>query len=169
MKHDLFKQEIIPIRDNLFLTAFRILENKDDAEDAVQEAMIRLWNLRDDLEKYDNRAALAMTITKNQCIDKIRSRGKTVSIEPDLYRRASSDNPYLRLERKNTEDVLKAIIEDLPALQKAIVTMKDVDGYELAEIAKITGSTPEAVRVNLSRARKKVREEFVRITTLETT
>jgi RNA polymerase sigma-70 factor, ECF subfamily len=165
MKHDLFRKEIIPVREKLFLTAFRILENKDDAEDAVQETMIRLWNLRDDLEKYDNRVALAMTITKNQCIDKIRSRGKTISIEPDLYRRASPDNPLLQLERKNTEDVLKAIIEDLPALQKAIITMKDIDGYELAEIAEITGSSPEAIRVNLSRARKKVREEYVRLTT----
>ena len=120
--------------------------------------MIRLWNLRDDLDKYDT-VALAMTITKNQCIDKIRSRGKTVSIEPDLYRRASPDNPYLRLERKNTEEVLKVIIEDLPALQKAIITMKDIEGYELAEIAEITGSSPEAIRVNLSRARKKVEKK----------
>lgn len=165
MKHDLFRKEIIPVREKLFLTAFRLLENKDDAEDAVQETMIRLWNLRDDLDKYDNRVALAMTITKNQCIDKIRSRGKTVSIEPDLYRRASPDNPYLRLERKNTEEVLKVIIEDLPALQKAIITMKDIEGYELAEIAEITGSSPEAIRVNLSRARKKVREEYIRLTT----
>lgn len=165
MKHDLFRKEIFPVREKLFLTAFRILENKDDAEDAVQETMIRLWNLRDDLDKYDNRVALAMTITKNQCIDKIRSRGKTVSIEPDLYRRAGPDNPCLQLERKNMEEVLKAIIEDLPTLQKAIITMKDIDGYELAEIAEITGSTPEAIRVNLSRARKKVREEYVRLTT----
>ncbi len=165
MKHDLFRKEIIPVREKLFLTAFRLLENKDDAEDAVQETMIRLWNLRDDLDKYDNRVALAMTITKNQCIDKIRSRGKTVSIELDLYRRASPDNPYLRLERKNTEEVLKVIIEDLPALQKAIITMKDIEGYELAEIAEITGSSPEAIRVNLSRARKKVREEYIRLTT----
>jgi RNA polymerase sigma-70 factor (ECF subfamily) len=165
MKHDLFKKEIIPVREKLFLTAFRLLENKDDAEDAVQETMIRLWNLRDELEKYDNRIALAMTITKNQCIDKIRSRGKTVSIETDLYRRASPDNPYLQLERKNTEDVLKAIIEDLPALQKAIITLKDIEGYELAEIAEITGSSNEAIRVNLSRARKKVREDYIRLTT----
>jgi len=155
----------LPVRDNLFLTACRILENRDDAEDAVQETMIRLWNLRDDLGKYDNLIALAMTITKNQCIDKIRSRAKTVSIEQDVYRRAGPDNPYLRLERKNTEEVVKAIIKDLPALQKAIITMKDIEGYELSEIAEITGGNVEAIRVNLSRARKKVREAFVRLTT----
>ncbi len=164
MKPDLFREEIVPVRDKLFLTACKLLENREDAEDAVQETMIRLWNLRDDLVKYDNRVALAMTITKNQCIDKIRSRGKTVSIEQDMYWRAGPDNPYLRLERKNTEDVLKAIIEGLPALQKAIITMKDIEGYELAEIAEITGSSVEAIRVNLSRARKKVREEYVRLT-----
>lgn len=165
MKTDLFKNEIMPIRDKLFMTAYRMLEDRDDAEDAVQETLIRLWNLRDNLEKYNSLTALAITVIKNHCIDKIRLRDRNEPIEDELYRRAGPDNPYLQLERKNSEEVLKAIIEGLPALQKAIIKMKDIEEYELSEIAEITGTNIEAVRVNLSRARKKVREEYIRITT----
>lgn len=155
----------MPIRDKLFKTAYRMLEDRDDAEDAVQETLIRLWNLRDNLEKYNSLTALAITVIKNHCIDKIRLRDRNEPIEDELYRRAGPDNPYLQLERKNSEEVLKAIIEGLPALQKAIIKMKDIEEYELSEIAEITGTNIEAVRVNLSRARKKVREEYIRITT----
>jgi RNA polymerase sigma-70 factor (ECF subfamily) len=165
MKTDLFKNEIMPIRDRLFMTAYRMLEDRDDAEDAVQETLIRLWNLRDNLEKYNSLTALAITVIKNHCIDKIRLRDRNEPIEEELYRRAGPDNPYLQLERKNSEEVLKAIIEGLPALQKAIIKMKDIEEYELSEIAEITGTNIEAVRVNLSRARKKVREEYLRLTT----
>ena len=165
MKTDLFKNEIMPIRDKLFMTAYRMLEDRDDAEDAVQETLIRLWNLRDNLEKYNSLTALAITVIKNHCIDKIRLRDRNEPIEDELYRRAGPDNPYLQLERKNSEEVLKAIIEGLPALQKAIIKMKDIEEYELSEIAEITGTNVEAVRVNLSRARKKVREEYLRLTT----
>lgn len=146
------------------MTAYRMLEDRDDAEDAVQETLIRLWNLRDNLEKYNSLTALAITVIKNHCIDKIRLRDRNEPIEDELYRRAGPDNPYLQLERKNSEEVLKAIIEGLPALQKAIIKMKDIEEYELSEIAEITGTNIEAVRVNLSRARKKVREEYIRIT-----
>lgn len=155
----------MPIRDKLFMTAYRMLEDRDDAEDAVQETLIRLWNLRDNLEKYNSLTALAITVIKNHCIDKIRLRDRNEPIEDELYRRAGPDNPYLQLERKNSEEVLKAIIEGLPALQKAIIKMKDIEEYELSEIAEITGTNVEAVRVNLSRARKKVREEYLRLTT----
>lgn len=155
----------MPIRDKLFMTAYRMLEDRDDAEDAVQETLIRLWNLRDNLEKYNSLTALEITVIKNHCIDKIRLRDRNEPIEDELYRRAGPDNPYLQLERKNSEEVLKAIIEGLPALQKAIIKMKDIEEYELSEIAEITGTNVEAVRVNLSRARKKVREEYLRLTT----
>jgi len=166
MKPEVFKTDILPLRDKLLVTAFKMLEDKQDAEDAVQEVFIKLWHLRDNLDKYDNVAAFATTVTKNLCIDKIRVRDRNVPLDDELFRRAGPDNPYLQLERKNTEEVLKAIIEGLPALQQAIIRMKDIEEYELNEIAEITGTGVEAVRVNLSRARKKVREEYIRLTTI---
>jgi len=158
-----FKQEVAPLRENLLHVAMKMLENDNDAEDMVQEVFLKLWYVRDTLHRYDNIPAFAVTMIKNLCIDRLRIRGREVALEYDSELRAAPDNPYLQLERMNTEQLLKKIINSLPPLQKAIITMKDIDEYEVEEIAEITGAQPEAVRVNLSRARKKVREEYIRL------
>jgi len=158
-----FKQEVAPIRENLLCTAKKMLENEDDAEDCVQEVFLKLWRLRDTLHQYNSIQALAVTMTKNLCIDRLRIHGREVALEQDNYMEVTQDNPYLQLERTNTEQILRKIIDSLPPLQKAIITMKDIDEYEVEEITEITGAQVESVRVNLSRARKKVREEYMRL------
>lgn len=164
MNAERFKAEVLPIRDKLFRTARRLLEDEADAEDALQEVFLKLWQMRDRLDQYDSLEAFAMTMTKNLCVDVIRKRGREGPIEDELYRRAGPDDPYLRLERKSNEELIRLIIDHLPTLQQAVLRMKDIEEYELEEIAALTGSTNEAIRVNLSRARKKVREEFIRLT-----
>ena len=158
-----FKQEVAPLRGNLLHVARKMLENENDAEDMVQEVFLKLWRLRDTLHQYDSIPAFAVTTIKNLCIDRLRVRDREVALEPDNYLRITEDNPYLQLERTNTEQLLKEIIDSLPPLQKAIIKMKDMEEYEVEEIAGIIGTQPEAVRVNLSRARKKVREMYVRL------
>ncbi|MCL1934100.1 MAG: sigma-70 family RNA polymerase sigma factor [Candidatus Azobacteroides sp.] len=158
-----FKQEVAPLRENLLHVARKMLENANDAEDLVQEVFLKLWYLRDTLYRYDSIPAFAVAMIKNLCIDRLRIRGREVTSDQDNDSGTAPDNPYLRLERLDTEQLLKKIIGSLPPLQKAIITMKDIDEYEVEEIAEITGTQPEAVRVNLSRARKKVREEYIRL------
>ena len=158
-----FKQEVVPLRENLLHVAKKMLENENDAEDLVQEVFMKLWRLRDTLHRYDSIPAFAVTMIKNLCIDRLRIRNRETALDAESNLRATPDDPYLQLERLNTEELLKKIINSLPPLQKAIITMKDIDEYEVEEIAGITGTQPEAVRVNLSRARKKVREEYMRL------
>ena len=164
MSQELFKAEILPIRQKLFFQAQRILENECDAEDAVQEVLLKLWHIREKLPDYDNVAAFATTVTKNHCLDRLKVLRRTDPLDESHHFRAAVDNPYLQMERKNTEVILQQIIDGLPPLQQAIIRMKDIDEYEVEEIAEITGTKPEAVRTNLSRARKKVREEYLKLT-----
>ena len=158
-----FKQEVVPLQKTLLYVARKMLENENDAADSVQEVFLKLWNLRNSLHRYDSIPALAVAMTKNLCIDCLRMRDREVALEQDIYLKTAQDNPHLQLERLSTEQLLKKIIDSLPALQKAIITMKDIDEYEVEEIAEITATRPEAIRVNLSRARKKVREEYIRL------
>ena len=164
MSQERYKAEILPIRDKLFRIAQKILQGDEDAEDAVQEVLLKLWHTRDSLGSYDNVAAFATTVIKNHCLDKLKLRKRTETLDDIHYRREAGDNPYLQLERINTEEILKKIIELLPPLQQTIIRMKDVEEYEVEEIAEITGTKPDAIRVNLSRARKKVREEYIKWT-----
>ena len=166
MSQERFKAEILPIRDKLFHIAHKILVEEEEAEDAVQEVLLKLWHTCDSLDKYDNAAAFATTVTKNHCLDRLKVKNRQDSLDETYEARAGDDNPYLQLERKNTEEIIRKIIEGLPQLQQAIITMKDMEEYEVEEIAEITGTKVEAVRVNLSRARKKVREEYIKWTTV---
>jgi RNA polymerase sigma-70 factor (ECF subfamily) len=165
MNPERFKAEVVPLRERLLGIALKMLEEEQDAEDAVQEAFLKLWHIRDSLDSYDSVPAFATTVTKNICVDRLRTRNRETSIEDDLYRRAGPDNPYLQLERKNNDEIIRTIISRLPPLQQAIIRMKDIEEYEVEQIAEITGTQIEAVRMNLSRARKKVREEFIKWTT----
>ena len=164
MNPERFKAEVVPLREKLFYIAWKMLEEEQDAEDAVQEVFLKLWHVRDSLDKYDSIPAFATTVTKNICVDKIRIRGRESSLDDEIYRQAGPDNPYLQLERKNSDEIIRFIIDRLPPLQQAIIRMKDIDEYEVEQIAEITGTQVEAVRMNLSRARKKVREEYLKWT-----
>lgn len=165
MSQERYKAEILPIREKLFHMAYKMLADREDAEDAVQEVLLKLWHTRDSLGSYDNVAAFATTVTKNHCLDRIKTKKRTDSLDEIHQYRESNDNPHLQLERKNTEDVLRWIIQQLPPLQQEIIRMKDMEEYEIDEIAEITGTRSDAIRVNLSRARKKVREEYIKWTT----
>jgi RNA polymerase sigma-70 factor (ECF subfamily) len=162
MKVERFKSDIIPLRQTLLLTALKYLQQEEDAEDVVQETLLRLWNIREQLDSVVNPGAFAMQITKNSCIDRLRTAKEKTEAD-DFYLGADRNTPYFYLEQNDSVSIVKGIIEQLPGLQKMIIRMRDVEGYELQEIAEITGTQVGAVTVNLSRARKKVREEFMRI------
>lgn len=161
MNPEQFKTEVLPLRSKLLGIARKMLDNEQDCEDAVQEALLKLWSLGS-VEHCDNLAAFATTVVKNLCIDKCRVQKKMLRIDDTSWQPTANEDPYQKLEQKNTTAILHWIIEQLPTLQKKILKMKDIEEYEVDEIAQITGSNAEAVRMNLSRARKKVREEYLK-------
>lgn len=157
-----FKITVIPFREKLLNYSLKLTEDRADAEDIVQEAFLKLWYMRDKLDSYRSVEALAMQVVKNLCIDLLRGR-KTNIDAGVLDFRSGSDNPELQMERKDAAQCVRLLIEALPSLQRTIIRMKDIEGYEIDEIAQITGTNTEAVRVNLSRARKKVRDGFLKL------
>ncbi|MDH6355401.1 RNA polymerase sigma factor (sigma-70 family) [Dysgonomonas sp. PH5-45] len=157
-----FKLVVMPLRDKMYNLARNILATNSDAEDAVQEAMLRLWSVRSQLLVHPNVQGFAIQTVKNICIDKLRSGRYNVPID-GLQIAESSETPHFRTELNDSVRLVKKIIETLPELQRQIILMRDVEGYELAEIAEIVGTQVSAVTVNLSRARKRVRDKFIDI------
>jgi RNA polymerase sigma-70 factor (ECF subfamily) len=162
MQLERFQSDIIPLRQTLYLAALKWLQQEEDAEDVVQETLLRMWNIREQLDEVDNPAAFAMQTAKNICFDRLRAYKETTEAD-DFYLGANYETPYSEMERKDTVALVKEIIDRLPELQKMIIRMRDIDGYKLQEIAEITGTQISAVTVNLSRARKKVRDQFGKI------
>lgn len=156
-----FKITVLPLRDKLLNYARKLTESPDDAEDAVQEVLLKLWNKRLELEQYRSIEAFAMTMTHNLCMDMWRTK-HTADVSLELVKDANAcQSPERLLEIKDEIRLMREIIDSLPTLQRTIMRMKDIEEYETEEIASITGCNPEAIRSNLSRARKKVREVYL--------
>lgn len=158
-----FKEKILPVSHKIFRYANRLLDNMHDAEDVVQEIWLRLWDRRDQIGNIRNVEAFAFTMTRNLCLDRFKLKKPTYydDREEDAYRYEEADHdpdPHRNLELKDSMERVNQIIGRLPEQQQTLLQMRDVEGLEYEEIADITGLEINAIRVNISRARKKVRE-----------
>lgn len=157
-----FDRLVVSMGRKLYAHAYRILEDKEGSEDAVQEVFVRMWKMRMKLDEYESIEALSMTMLKNYCIDQFRKRrlfdqGGEAAFA-GLY--DNEPSPQEQIERGETSDIILRIIEELPDQYREIIRMRDIEELGFEEIAKMTGRNVNSVRVILSRARKNVREEF---------
>ena len=158
-----FKIQVLPLQDKLYSFSLRFLGDSEDAKDAVQEVLIKLWKLRDSLENYRSILAFAMTVTRNHCLDRIKAR-RTVPLDDNKVYAGQVVNttPGDILERKDLTEKIKRIIGELPENQRSVIHLRDIDGFGNQEIGEIMSMDVNNVRVLLSRARKKVREELLK-------
>lgn len=166
MELEKFKIVAIPLREKLQCFAQNMLKDEAEAEDAVQETYLRLWKIKDQLDNHPNIGGYAMQTLKNICIDKLRVEKHNVSLD-NIHIAAGTLTPYTYTEQQDNSSIIRNIIESLPYTQQRIIKMRDIEGFELEEIAQIIGSEITAVRVNLSRARKNVRDKFLGINKLK--
>ena len=157
-----FNDLVRQLNRNLYGYAFRILRNQEEAEDAVQEVFIKLWNMGRKLEEYKSIGALATTMIKNFCIDQIRKKKHFIEEESEGkdFQNPGSASPYELMESRESEDILYHIIDQLPEIYKEVIKLREIDGMTYEEIADKTKQNINTLRVTLSRARKMIREEF---------
>lgn len=157
-----FKISVCPLREKLLSQARRLTGDEEDAEDIVQEVLLRLWSKRAELDRCDSIEAYATTVTRNACIDWMRTRHTSAQDLPEACPYADGQTPESLLEAKDEMQLVENIIRTLPPLQQATLRMKDIEGYETEEIAQVTGCNAEAIRSNLSRARKRMRDIYLK-------
>jgi len=162
MEQHIFEIEAKRMRPALVRIATHYTEDTDEAEDVVQETLLKLWFLRERLSQYRSIDALAMVITKHLCINRKRGQHLTTVPLQEGWSVIGGASPEQKLMDEERMQELLELIGTLPNLQQAILRMKHIEGMEVEEIARLTGSTVIAVRTNLSRARKKVCEQFIR-------
>ncbi len=150
--------------------ALQILQNEEEAKDVLQDIFLKLWQKRDELGKVENLNAFTIRMIRNRCLDVIRAR-RTVSLEvvkkDKLPGEEVSDTDHL--ENSDSVSLIKQIISELPDIQRTIIQLRDIEQLEYEEIAEATEMNVNAIRVNLSRARKKVRDEILKIQNYGTT
>jgi len=153
-----FMKTVSPFKDKLFRLAKRLLVSTEEAEDATQEVLVKLWVKNEGLSAYNSVEALAMTMTKNYCLDQLKS--KRASNLKIVHNNFTDREPSLqqKVEDNDSLNWVEKVINQLPEQQRLIVQMRDIEQYEFEEIAKILEMNEVAIRVALSRARKTIRE-----------
>ncbi|PHS65624.1 MAG: RNA polymerase subunit sigma-70 [Flavobacterium sp.] len=156
-----FLETILPCKDRLYRLAKRLLVSRDEAEDAVQEVFLKLWKGRDKIQNYKSPEAFAITMTKNYCLDRLKSRqASNLKIVHNNYK--NSENIERDLEASEGVELVTKVMKTLPEKQKIIMQLRDIEQFEFAEISQMLEINETAIRVALSRARKVVRKQLIK-------
>lgn len=151
-----FKNTVVPFSPRIYPMVARMLKSDEDAEDAVQDIMVKLWKNRRKLNNHPNISGYVFLTARNHCLDIIKSSKAMVNVQNDYeleyILRTNEDN----FESKEAGDLVLNLIKELPESQRRMVVLRDIDGLEYNEIESLTGEKIENIRVNLSRARKKI-------------
>lgn len=158
-----FKTLVLPLSNKLLNFAIKLLQDEDTARDVTQEVFLKLWQTRERLNKVENIEAFAMRMIRNKCFDMHRSK-RSFSINDKMVEVKDEAEHYLDHDLELSEDarLIKKLIKQLPDLQQKVIQMRDLQQLEYDEIAEITGLKINAIRVNLSRARKKIKDELLK-------
>lgn len=166
MKKISFRNDILPMKDTLFRLALRITLSREEAEDIVQDTLIKVWNRRDSWDTIESIEAFSLTICRNMALDRLRLHDNSNSSLDDAEgtRIATSidtaSNPYERTVQREKVAIVKTLIDSLPEKQRSCMQLRDIEGKTYKEIATILGITEEQVKVNIFRARQTIRQKF---------
>lgn len=159
-----FKNHVLPAKNKLFRFALNYLKNKEEAEDVVQDVLIKIWNKNEQIEFYKNIEAWCMTMTRNLSLDRLKSKHNHLNSIEDTYDlHVDEASPYEKTELEDAVGSVKGFISQLPEKQKNVIHFRDIEGLSYKEISEIMKIDMNQVKVNLFRARKTVKEKLLSI------
>lgn len=164
MKKLSFRDDVLPLKDKIFRLALRITLSRAEAEDIVQDVLIKVWNRRDDLAEVDSIEAYSLTVCRNLSLDRLqRKENDNVNLDDAPPTEADDAPPDLQMIRNERIYNIKRLIERLPIPQRAAMQLRDMEGKTYKDISAITGQTEEQVKVNIFRARQYIRKQIEKI------
>lgn len=140
------------VRPRLLIIAQKIVGDDEEAEDVVQDALLRLWQLKS--EDIRNAESMAKVITRNLSIDHVRRRHVMVDIDEGKLEIDEHAHDEEQIER------IMNLINQLPTMQQTVIRLRHIGGLQMADIAKLTGTTEQAVRQSISRARRAILKNY---------
>ncbi len=162
MKKISFQNDVLPLKNMLYRLALRITLNNAEAEDIVQDTLIKVWNNRDNWEKIDSIEAYCLTIARNLSLDrnkKMDNQHQSIE-EKQIDKPDQSSNPFEDMNRKDLINLIKRLIDELPGKQRSCIQLRDFEGKSYKEIAIVLDITEEQVKINIFRARQAIKKKY---------
>ncbi len=163
MTHETFKETVFVFKDEMYRFAKRFVMSSDEAEDVVQDLMMKFWQKKEELQQFGNLKSYVLKSVKNECLNRLKHHEVKLGFA-DIQIHTSE---LYQMEVNNMKDHIVKFINELPEKQKMVIHLKDVEEYEVSEIAEILEMEDNAVRVNLMRARQKVKEQISKLMNYE--
>ena len=164
MKKISFRNDVLPLKNELFRLALRITLNRAEAEDVVQETMIKVWNRRDRWDEIESMEAFCLTICRNISLDKIKkaeNQNQSLNDEHDAPDRSYASNPEEQAEQRDKVLLIRRLLDHLPEKQRSAMQLRDFEGKSYKEIAGILAISEEQVKINIFRARQTIKQKFL--------
>ncbi len=162
MKIISFKNDVLPLKDILYRLALRITLKHEEAEDIVQETLIKVWNKRDDLDNIDSLEAYCLTICRNLSLDHLK-RKDTHTESLDDATHDENLGPYEQMLQKDRVELVRRLVNHLPEKQRSCMQLRDFEGKTYKEIATILNISEDQVKVNIFRARQTIKQKYQQI------
>lgn len=163
MTHEKFRETVFVLKDEMYRFAKRFVMSSDEAEDVVQDLMMKFWQKKDDLQSFGNLKSYVLKSVKNECLNRLKHHDVKIGFA-DLQIHRSE---LYQMEVNNMKEYIVKFINELPEKQKMVMHLKDVEEYEVSEIAEILEMEENAIRVNLMRARQKVKDQISKLMSYE--
>lgn len=162
MSNEPFHQIILPMKDRLFRLAYGIVRDREEAEDILQDLLLKLWSRKEEWQDIGNLEGYCFRAIKNMALDRLSTMAvrKTDAIEKeqeDLYF-VDQHSPHHAMVIKEQQLLIEQCMEELPENQQLTFRLREVEGMSYREIAETLGISEDLVKISLFRARKKMRE-----------
>lgn len=162
MDEKTFLKRILTVQDSMFRLAKRLLTSTEEAEDAVQEVLTKLWANRTQMTTLTNIEGYAMTMTKNYCLDRLKSKQASQLRLVHYHHDKATTSLDKHIDARDSVSKLMIFMEGLPKQQQLVLQLRDIEQYDFETIAQITELSEGTVRVALSRARKKIKAQLIK-------
>lgn len=165
MKKVSFRNDVLPLKNELFRLALRITLNRAEAEDIVQDTLIKVWNRREEWNAIDSIEAFSLTVCRNLSLDRIRKKGSDNDSLEDVKAAEplASSNPQDRMIQTDKVRLIRQIVDGLPEKQRSCMQLRDFEGKTYKEIASVLDISEEQVKVNIFRARQTVKQKYLKL------
>lgn len=166
MKEIDFRNDVLPLKDKLFRMALRITLRREEAEDIVQDTLLKVWNSREEIGSIANIEAYAMTICRNQALDICAKKERqNISLDEEAHDRTDTSvmTPDEKMAHNEGKMLIRQTIDSLPEKQRTAMLMREIEGKTYKEIALVMRLTESDVKINIFRARKTIREHLAKI------
>ena len=159
------KRDILPLKNILYRLALRITLNSQEAEDVVQDVIIKMWKMGERLNDVENLESFALRLTRNLSIDRQRMKvNQTESFdELEDFHGGISNSIESRLEQQERIDSIRDIMMQMPEKQRSVMQLRDFEGKSYKEIALALEISEDQVKVNIFRARQFVKSRIAKV------